>query len=273
MNDLVKSEELPFSQEQIALIKRMVCVGASDDELKLFLNFAARTGLDPLAKQIYCIERNAKRGDRWVKTHEPMVAIDGFRLVAQRTGKYRGQVGPFWCGRDGEWREVWLEDGPPLAARIGVLHADFVQPLHRTAKYDSYVQKNREGLPRNLWASMPDVMIAKCAEALALRAAFPQELSGLYTFDEMAQAGIPQPDEIDELTAATAAPIAKEKGGMWSKTAFHERARATARIGRDSMRGLFVNATDEQKQWLHEWLPELKALYPEGDKMDDPDPR
>lgn len=166
-----------INESQIDLLKRTICKDASNDELQLFIHVCKHTGLDPFARQIYAIKRGG------IMTI--MVSIDGARLVAKRTGKYQGQQGPYWCGDDGVWKEVWLSDDYPRAAKVGVWMEGFKEPLWGVATMESYAQKDAMGKPSNMWKKMPDVMIAKCAEMLALRKAAPNELSGLYSEEEL----------------------------------------------------------------------------------------
>ena len=167
-----------FTPAQIEVIRRTVAAGTSNDELALFLEVCQHRGLNPFAREIYAIMRSGKMTIQ--------VSIDGFRKLAERSGKYRSQLGPYFCGADGIWKEEWLSKAAPVAAKVGILRADFDTPMWAVARYDAYVQAQSP-----IWQKMPDLMTAKCAEALALRKAFPDEMSGLYTHEEMAQAGRP----------------------------------------------------------------------------------
>jgi len=191
-NEVMK---IDFSQEQINLIKSQIAPKATDDELKLFVYQAKRTGLDPLARQIYAIHRKSKdyKGD-WVEKMTIQTSIDGFRVIAERSGDYAGQDEP-----------VFVKDDGDLYCKVTVyrFRGDIRYPAAvGVAYWKEYVQTDREGKPSGLWAKMPHTMLSKVAEALALRKAYPQDLSGLYTWDEMNQAEVPNStpkmEEVDQ---------------------------------------------------------------------------
>ncbi len=171
---VLKAEQDFWSDSQIAALTQLGLARASKGDLQVFFHQSQRTGLDPFARQIYMIERGGR--------YTIQTSIDGFRIVAQRSGNYGGQTMTEWCGEDGAWKDVWLSKEPPSAARVGVFYKDTSNPTYATAKWDSYAQASP------IWKKMPDLMLAKCAEALALRKAFPNDLSGIYTSEEMAQA-------------------------------------------------------------------------------------
>jgi len=164
------------------LIKRTIAVGASNDELALFAAQCRRTGLDPFARQINFVLRRSKDKDgNWIQKASIMISIDGARLMAARTGLYAGSS-TVWCGDDGQWVDVWLSEKPPAASKVTVSRGG--GEFSGIALWREY-GANAQG---PLWRSMPAHMLSKCSEMLALRKAFPAELSGLYSADEMAQA-------------------------------------------------------------------------------------
>jgi len=194
---IVAREEWDEPKRQ--LLARTIAKGATSDELELFIAVCKRTGLDPFAKQIYAIKRR--------DVMSIQIGIDGYRLVAERTGKYGGQLGPMWLNADGVWLDFWIEKTAPQAARVGVVRKDWAQPVWATARFQSYVQQTP------LWQQMPEVMLAKCAEGLAFRKAFPMELSG---YQQVApEIEMPDVDRTPE-SAAGPSPRAQEMVAEWT---------------------------------------------------------
>lgn len=182
-----KSNQLvEFTNDQVQLIKNTLLDTAetkfSNDELTLFIQQCKRTGLDPFTRQIYAT-KNKKTSKLTIQA-----TIDGLRLIAERSDKYEGQTKPEWCGADGVWKDIWLDKKPPAAARVGVYKKGFREALYASAIFDEYAQKNYDGSLGFMWSKMPSLMISKVAEALALRKAFPNDLSGIYSSEEMQQA-------------------------------------------------------------------------------------
>lgn len=156
-----------------------------DEDLLLFLYTAKRSGLDPLTRQIYAIYRWDYRLGRDKMAIQ--VSIDGMRLAAQRTGQYAGQTDAEFDSQEGsypKWAKVTVKK---------IIGTQIVETT-ATARWTEYAVVDKNGAPSNMWAKMPYLMLGKCAEALALRKAFPNELSGLYAAEESSQANDPLAD-------------------------------------------------------------------------------
>lgn len=164
-----------WTQQQVDLIRRLIAPNANDEQLALLANVCRHRMLDPFAGEIIGVVYKGRLSIQ--------VTVAGLRTIAERSGLYAGQDPPQWCGPgpEVEWQEVWFSQDPPAAARVAVYRKDFARPVVGIARWASFVKLDREGQPENLWASMPDLMLAKCAEAQALKRAFP---------DAMAEAGV-----------------------------------------------------------------------------------
>lgn len=206
-------------------------VDPDDPILIQFLHKCQRTKLDPFSAQIYLV----KKGRYTIQT-----GIDGYRIIAQRTGEYAGQEGPFWCGRNGQFRDIWLAEDHPAGAKVGIYRKGFIKPVWGVATWSSY------GNNSPMWQKMDDGMLAKCAEALGLRKAFPDDLAGIYTAEEMAQAD--HVDEVDMIDEVTKIETAEERSRALTESLRHRLTEILAETDLDA----------EQAAKLRD---ELKDLY------------
>jgi len=164
-----KNEIAQFNPEQVALIKNYLCKGINDDELKLFQAVCKKTGLDPFMKQIYAVKR---KDQMTIQT-----SIDGYRLIAERTGRY--------CpGRE----STYVYEGEKLVCATSYVKKQTADGTWHEVAASAYFDEYKPAYSNQFWESKKHIMLAKCAESLALRKAFPNELSGLYSEEEMHQA-------------------------------------------------------------------------------------
>ncbi len=172
-----------YKAEQIATFKQSIAKDCTDAELNLLLYVVARTGLDPHMKQIYAIVRKSRQKDGSYKSSMTIqTGIDGFRLIAERTGKYSP-------GREPSYEYDAQGKLTSATAYVKKMTPDGTwHEIGATAFWAEYVQLDFNKNPTSFWLKMPKGQLAKCAEAIALRKAFPGDFNQLYSTEEMEQA-------------------------------------------------------------------------------------
>lgn len=190
----LRDDQTQWDANQIAVLQAGgIEEDVTEPELMAFLHECQRRKLDPFSRQIYLIGRYDRRKKR--KVYRSQTSIDGFRLIARRAADKSGidysYEDTIWFDDNGQRHEIWLDaDRPPSGAKVVVIRGG--SRFDAVARFGAYVQTDSEGNPSGQWRGMADVMTAKCAEALALRKAFPEDLGGIYTEEEMGQADNPQ---------------------------------------------------------------------------------
>ncbi len=176
--DLVPAAPV-VTADQLDLVKRTVATGATDAELKLYLYDCARQGVHPLDRLLHF----TKRGGKYV----PVTSIDLMRIRAADTGEYAGSDDA-----------ILDDDEQPSRAKVTVWRLVQGQrcAFTATARWSEYKPEQNDFQ----WKKMPCTMLAKCAEALALRKGFPRQLTGLYAKEEMDQAGLDRVEVVDTTT-------------------------------------------------------------------------
>lgn len=232
---IISGQQSTFSGPQIAALSHMGVDQAPEGDLQVFFHVCQRTKLDPFARQIYMIGRpeRVQVAGQWqyVNKYTIQTGIDGFRLIARRAAhdshdslEYEDTL---WCGTDGVWSDVWLGAPADLrAAKVAIIRGG--RRFSHVALFSEYSQTKRDGSLTAMWASKGANQLAKCAEAGALRKAFPQDLGGMYVDDEMdrlaseAASSNVVAGQRDFWADATTAETEDELRTIWNEAARHK---------------------------------------------------
>ena len=146
--------------EDKKLLLNTVAKGATEAEFQMFLEFCKSTGLNPFKKEIWFIKTGAGV--------QMMTGINGFLTIANNHPQF-----------DGMTVKLDEQDGKLVSATCTVYRKDRKYPSEATVYYSEYAKNSPT------WRTMPRMMLQKVAKSVALREAFPQELGGMYTQEEM----------------------------------------------------------------------------------------
>jgi phage recombination protein Bet len=195
----IRPGQSQWDEFQTAALAQLGLKDAPDGDRAVFLHQCQRTGLDPFAKQIYCIGRNEKknerRGNAWVETWTVrwsiQTGIEGWRVIRGRAEKREGVRATLgravWYDHDGTEHKVWVQPDPPAACEITLTVKDAAgiqTPYTSVLLFREYVQTKNDK-PIAQWATKPAHMLEKCTEADVYRKAFPQDFSGIDLDDAM----------------------------------------------------------------------------------------
>ena len=156
-----------WTNREAELLRDVLAPGLAVDDLRVFAKVCQVTGLDPFRKEIY-----AWKDGRRLAIH---IGINGWRRIAAKGGEYAGQGPIQWCGADGQWRDVWLEDEPPAAARAAIHRVGAPEPVVAVVTWREFERtKERTGARGpTVWDEKGAHMLGIRAESHALQRACP----------------------------------------------------------------------------------------------------
>ena len=159
----------------------------TDQEVMMFLHLCYYQKLNPFLREAYLI----KYGD------EPATIVTGKETFTKRAASIpdcNGWIAGVVVLKDGKivYRpgSLVLKDEELVGGWAEVYRKSWSHPIRIEVSYEEYEGKKKDGTPNRQWKRMPGTMIRKVALVQALREAFPNEFGGLYSPEEMAQAGV-----------------------------------------------------------------------------------
>lgn len=184
------SMELRFNPSQLEILKNSVFPGFTDDDLKYAIEFAQSVKLNPIRGELHMLKQNYKDKStgQWLYKLTPYIPVQGYRVIAHRSGMLEQIIGPFWVDEQNVEHKI-LPPGSKLhAATAAIKRKDYPQPFWAVV----YWIETGGSEPTGNWAKMPRHMLGKTALARALREAFPTEIGGTYSEEEVELFGDPE---------------------------------------------------------------------------------
>lgn len=169
-------KRIEFTNGQLKTIAEVVCRDykgelAPPNFVQLFVSACIHSGLDPFLKQIYALHLSTG----WAM----YVGIDGYRVISERTGLYQGMDGPYWSNDGEKWYDYpFVNDAKkqePKFCKVLIYRKGVERAIVSTVDMASHINMS----PGTRWQTDPAGMLAKCAEMLGHRRAFPGDMAML----------------------------------------------------------------------------------------------